>query len=187
LEPILQPTPEALAIAQVLGRSMTQTGRNIFDLSADSRVLLVFLRHAGCSFCREALSDLARARHTIAAAGTRIVLVHMGDTRSFETLLLKNGLSDLDRICDPDQSLYKAFGVRRGSLAQLFGPKVLWRAIPGGVLARHGIGVPGDDPAQMPAIFLISNSAIVRRFRHRSAADRPDYLSFCSGDSQAAD
>jgi hypothetical protein len=142
-------------------------------------VLLVFLRHAGCSFCREALSDVARTRQGIEKNGTRIVLIHMGDTEAFEALLMKNGLSDLDHICDPEQSLYRAFGVRRGSFGQLFGPKVVWRAISEGVLLRYGIGAAVADPAQMPAIFLISRSEIVGRFRHRSAADRPDYLAFC--------
>lgn len=186
MEPNPQSNPEALALVRLLASSRTQSGRNIFDLSADSRVLLVFLRHAGCSFCREALSDLARVRGSIEEGGTRIVLVHMGDTGRFESLLAKNELSDLDRFCDPDQKLYKAFGVKRGRLSQLFGPKVLWRALSGGVLIRHGIGSASADPAQMPAIFLLSNSAIVRRFRHRSAADRPDYLSFCALEPQTA-
>jgi hypothetical protein len=181
----LHPNPEALAIAQVLGRSLTQSGRNIFDLSTDSPVLLVFLRHAGCLYCRETLSDLSRARRVIEEGGTRIVLVHMGGMGSFDKLLRKNGLSDVERICDPDRGLYQAFGVRRGSVLEVLGPKVWWRAMLGGVLARHGIGWPRTDPAQMPAIFLISGSTIVRRFRHRSAADRPDYQTFCAG-AQAA-
>jgi hypothetical protein len=177
----LSPDPEAFAVAQVLGRSLTQSGRSIFDLSIDSPVLLVFLRHAGCSFCREAIGDLARARRDIEQSGTRIVLVHMGCMGSFDTILKKHGLFDAERICDPNQRLYQAFGVRRGSLLQVVGPKVWWRGMLGGVLARHGVGWPWSDPFQMPAIFLIHQSVIVRRFRHHSAADRPDYLAFCAG------
>jgi len=56
----------------------------------------------------------------------------------------------------------------------------LWRALPGGVLLRHGIGPARADASQMPAMFLIDRSAIVRRFRHRTAADRPDYRDFCA-------
>jgi hypothetical protein len=33
----------------------------------------------------------------------------------------------------------------------------------------------------MPAMFLIEDSAVIRRYRHRSAADRPDYPAFCRG------
>ncbi|MGP1310160.1 MAG: hypothetical protein ACTS27_08185, partial [Phycisphaerales bacterium] len=39
-------------------------------------LLLVFLRHAGCTFCREALADVAKRRRRIENAKVRIVLVH---------------------------------------------------------------------------------------------------------------
>jgi len=170
----------AAAISGVLDRSLTQSGRSIFELSIDSPVLLVFLRHAGCSFCREALADIGRARMDIESGGIRIVLVHMGDGEGLESLLPRYGLSGADRICDAGQELYAAFGIQRGTPAQLFGPKVLWRGLFGGVLARYGIGAARADSSQMPAIFLLDKAEIVGRFRHRSAADRPDYLDFCS-------
>jgi peroxiredoxin len=177
-------TPEqrASAIRGVLDQSLTQSGKSIFELSGSSPVLLVFLRHAGCSFCREALADLGRARAEIEGGGVRIVLAHMGDAAALEALLPRFGLSGVDRICDPGRDLYAAFGIRRGTTGQLFGPKVLWRGLFRGVLARYGIGSARADSSQMPAIFLVDQSEIVRRFRHRSAADRPDYVSFCSPD-----
>lgn len=143
-------------------------------------MLLVFLRHAGCSFCRESLADIASVRVPIERSGTRIVLVHMGDIGALEGLLEELRIAELDRISDPDRKLYQAFGLKRGSLLQLMGPKVLWRGLFAGVLARYGIAWALTDSSQMPATFLIHNSAIVRRFRHRSAADRPDYEGLCS-------
>lgn len=181
-----QQPSEALSIAQLLEVSLTQRGQTILDLAGESRVLLVFLRHAGCSFCREALSDVSQKRLEIEGTGTRIVLVHMGDTAAFEAQMARYGIGDLDHICDPDRKLYHAFGVRRGSPAQLFGPKMVWRALGEGVLIRHGIGSAVADPAQMPAVFLIAQSEIVRRFRHRSVADRPDYLAFCAPEAEPA-
>jgi hypothetical protein len=32
----------------------------------------------------------------------------------------------------------------------------------------------------MPGLFLIDESGIVRRFRHQTAADRPDYAGICA-------
>ena len=181
MKPAAQSPADALAVAKVLERALTQSGDNIMDLSAASPVLLVFLRHAGCSFCRETLGDLARERGVIERSGTRIVLVHMGETAAFDALLLKYGLSEVDRISDADRDLYRAFGIKRGTLRQLFGLKVLWRGLLGGVVAKHGIAPAKTDSSQMPAIFLVHHASIVRRFRHRSAADRPDYLAFCRG------
>jgi peroxiredoxin len=165
------------AIADILERCRTKSGESIADLSAASPILLVFLRHAGCIFCRETLRDIARSRSAIERGGTRIVLVHMGDVRAIEQELSKNKLSQLARICDKTQELYQAFGLNGGAFRQLFGWKVMWRSL---VLALlHGVGPKTADASQMPGVFLIHRSHIVRRFRHRTAADRPNYQMLC--------
>ena len=147
--------------------------------------MLLFLRHAGCTFCREALSDIGSVRQEVAKTGTRIVLVHMGDSGAIEELLKKSGLEGMERIVDPDQRLYRAFGLKRGSLLQLFGPKVLVRGVQAGLLAGHGLGPLSADSSQMPGLFLIHRGRILRRFRHRTAADRPDYLAICAEAAQS--
>lgn len=167
-------------MADLLDRALTQRGESLAEIASESSVLLVFLRHAGCTFCREALADLARTRAEIESRGVRIVLVHMGDTHELEQLLHKDRLSDLDRICDRDQDLYRAFGLKRGSAMQLFGPKVWLRGVKAGFIDGHGVGKPVADSSQMPGVFLLEKGVIARRFRHRSAADRPDYVAFCS-------
>ncbi|MCY7328303.1 MAG: redoxin domain-containing protein, partial [Saprospiraceae bacterium] len=53
------------------------TGESLATLAAEKPVLLVFLRFLGCSFCREAISDLAKKRKELEARGLRIVFVHM--------------------------------------------------------------------------------------------------------------
>ena len=167
-------------LVQTLEGAVTQCGERLVELSEASPLLLVFLRHAGCTFCREALADIAAARAVIEGGGARIVLVHMGDSQAIEELVGKYGLSGVARICDPEQKLYSAFGLKRGKLRQLFGPKVFWRAFYGGALSRHGIGHLSADSFQMPGLFLIDHANIVRRYRHRSAADRPDYAGICA-------
>ncbi len=168
-----------LEISNLLKRSVTQRGESLASIAESSSALLVFLRHAGCTFCREALADIAREREQIEKRKIRIVLVHMGDFGALDPLLGKHGLHDVDRICDPGQELYDAFGLKRGSVRQLFGPKVWWRGIQAGIIAGHGIGRPAADAAQMPGMFLLEQGVIAGRFRHRSAADRPDYAAFC--------
>lgn len=172
--------PQWQLILQALDGARTQSGQTLAALCEASPVLLLFLRHAGCTFCREAIGDVARDRGVIEAAGVRIVLVHMGDAEAIAKLTTKYGLGGVDRICDPDRKLYQAFGLKRGRLRQLFGPKVLWRAFPQGVLSRHGIGRLTADGFQMPGLFLLDEAGIVRRFRHRTAADRPDYVGICA-------
>lgn len=168
--------PDAAAVLAVVSRARTQQGELLTDLCAASPVLLVFLRHAGCSFCRETLADLQASRADVTQEGARIVLVHLGDSARLDRFLTKRGLGDVSRIADRSQSLYRAFGLLRGGWRQLAGPKVLWRGFVEGVLWRHGLGKPAADASQMPGVFLIRDGEIARRFRHRSAADRPDYV-----------
>ena len=171
------------AAAEALEAATTQRGERLIELSEEGTVLLVFLRHSGCTFCRETLRDIAGSRRRAEFAGVRIVLVHMGDQAGIDVLLAKNGLTGIDCISDPSQILYKTFGLRRGHLGQLLGPKVWWRGVQAGILDGHGVGKPTADPAQMPGLFLLKHSSVVGSFRHRSAADRPDYLAICSSHS----
>lgn len=144
--------------------------------------MLVFLRHPGCAFCREALADIAALRTRLEAAGVRIVLVHHGTPGAMLSLLVRYGLSMVDRIHDPDRTLYRAFRLNRGRLSQLFGPAVWARAST--ALRKHGLSLGSGDPFQMPGLFLLDQCRLVRSFRHRKISDRPDYLAFCSGLSQ---
>jgi len=171
--------PDVYAMERLLDNITTASGHRLVDLTQQSPVLLVFLRHAGCTFCREAIADIAKIRHEIESQGTRIVLVHMGDRSAMEDLTRKHGLDDLDRICDSEQILYSAFGLRRGTFSQLFGLKVWWRGFVAGVLKGHGIGRPVADSRQMPGVFYLDQGLIARRFRHHSAADRPAYDEIC--------
>ena len=160
----------------ILQMTRTHRGDRLLDLSETAPVLLVFLRHSGCTFCREALSDLEGVRARIEATGTRIVLVHMSDEESAESHCAVFGLNGVDLITDPDRTLYWAFGLGRGRFGQLFGPRVWWRGFVAGVFRRLGIGRLDGDGFQMPGAFLFSEGKVVRYFYHRSAADRPDYL-----------
>jgi len=169
-----------MAAAEALQAAVTRRGEKLVDLSEAGPVLLVFLRHSGCTFCREALSDIEASRGTAEMSRVRIVLVHMGDEAGIDALLAKYNLQDLDRISDPEQRLYRVFGLKRGRLGQLMGPKVWWRGIQAGLIAGHGVGKPTADPSQMPGVFLLKQAGVAGSFRHRSAADRPDYLSICA-------
>jgi len=172
--------PEIMSMAL---RSHTQHQVSIDELSRLSPVLLVFLRHAGCTFCREAMTDLSRQRRKIEAAGARLVMVHMNDESRAAQFFRRYDLADLPRVSDPGRSIYRAFGLRRGSLIEVFGPKVWWRGFQAGILGRHSIGRLEGDGFQMPGAFLIYHGEVIRSYRHQSAADRPNYVRLVTDDS----
>ena len=168
------------AVADLLEQSKTDSGLHLVDIIAKQPVLLVFLRHAGCTFCREALADLGKVREEIEAKGTRIVLIYMGDREAMLKVTQKYDVMDLERIADSSRALYSAFGLNRGTFRQLFGWKVWWRGVIAGLWNGHGRGTPSADYRQMPGVFFVDKGLIARHFRHRSAADRPEYDSLCT-------
>ncbi|MCS7041686.1 MAG: AhpC/TSA family protein [Bryobacteraceae bacterium] len=175
--------PEILRFAL---RRKTNMGLTLDELSRISPVLLVFLRHMGCTFCREALADLAARRREIEQEGARLVLVHMSDESYAARFFARYGLEDVQRISDPERTLYRAFGLPRGRFGDVLGPKVWWRGFQAGVLGGHGVGRLMGDGFQMPGVFLLFHGEIIRSYRHQSAADRPDYLALVTGRNYAA-
>lgn len=162
-----------LPIDRAIDAFADQRGRTLRQLSQDAPTLVVFLRHLGCSFCREALADISRARGDIERDGARIALVHMGDetdARVFD----QAGLGEISRVSDPSRELYRAFGLERGSFLQLFGPRVWLRGL-AAAMRGHKVGALRGDGFQMPGAFLLENGRVRRAYRHRTAADRPDY------------
>lgn len=171
-------------ITEQMSAARTTVGCSLLELSERSPLLVVFLRHSGCTFCRQALDDLARQRQRIEALGVQIVIVHMDDIAKMQGLAAKYGLGDVVMVADPQQQVYQAFDLQRGNLWQILGPGVIWRGLKAALLERHGFGVPSADVRQLPGAFLVRHGKVERAFYHRTAADRPDYCSLSGRCSQ---
>lgn len=165
--------PESFALLN--DRFRSQYDESINGLSHQSSVLVVFLRHSGCTFCRETLQDLHEQRERIESSGIVIVLVHLGDDEASRTFFASYGLDDVHRISDPQCELYRAYDLRRGRLGQLVGTSVLWRGFCSAILGRHGFGRFNGDVFQMPGVFIVRDNQIVTAYRHQTVASRPDY------------
>lgn len=163
-----------------LSSVVTSKGRNLKQVSVEQPVMLVFLRHFGCVFCREAMLDIGKRREEWNKKGIAVILVHMSDYETAEPFFEKYGVGGIENISDPSSGLYAAFGLGKGRISQLFGLKnfirgfeTTFKGIPVGI---RQIG----DGFQMPGVFLIQNGKIKDSFIHDSAADRPDYESIIS-------
>ena len=158
-------------------RAKSQHGVSILEMSQLSPTMIVFLRHLGCTFCRETLADLRIQRTKLEVDGVRVVLVHMASESQAEVFFEKYGLQDIPRVSDPSQGIYRAFGLDRGSLLQLFGLKTWIRGFRTSVVDGHAQGATVGDSFQMPGVFLIFHGEVLRAYRHQSPADRPNYVS----------
>jgi peroxiredoxin len=165
-------------MATVLRLYRTETGRILLELVDRSPVLLIFLRHFGCSFCRQTLDDVSRIREQIEARGIRPVFVHLGSPERAKPYFDYYHLSDIERVSDPEGSLYASsvFQLQRKNVLTQFLVPAVWKAWLLGAVQKHGIGMIKEDADQMPGIFYLQKRAIVRAYRYRTIADQPDYL-----------
>jgi hypothetical protein len=165
-------------LAAALAEYHTESGRTLLELADESPVLLIFLRHFGCSFCRQTLDDVSKIRDVIEARGIRPVFVHLGSPERAKPYFDYYHLSDIERVSNPDASLYArpAFHLGRTSpFSHFLIPTVVKAWLLGGI-RKHGIGMIKEDAEQMPGIFYLRGRAIVRAYRYRTIADQPDYL-----------
>jgi hypothetical protein len=173
------PGPEPMYdVAAALAAVRTESGATLLELAEASPVLLVFLRHFGCSFCRKAISDVAELRGELAKRGVRPVFVHLGPADLAKVYFEYYGIGDVERVCDPAAAVYRlpAFALgRKNPLGQALNP-VVWAGWLKGTIFRHGIGKIEGDGHQMPGVFFLRGAKVVRGFRARTMADEPNYL-----------
>lgn len=159
----------------------TNRGRTLEEASFDKPVLLVFLRHFGCIFCKEAMKDIGKKRKEWEAKNINIILVHMSDNETAEKYFKRYGIPNIEHISNPSCNLYASFGLTKGSASQLFGLKNWIRGFEVTVIKGTPIGLRQiGDGFQMPGVFLISDGIIKDSYIHASASDRPDYESIIS-------
>ena len=171
-------TEQDIGMAGVLREYRTETGRTLLELVDESPVLLIFLRHFGCSFCRQTLDDVSRIRTQIEGQGIRPVFVHLGSPERAKPYFDYYHLSDVERISDPQATLYQLpfFALSRTNPYLHFLNPTVWKGWLKGAMFKYGIGMIKEDAEQMPGVFFLKDRKIVRAFRHRTIADEPDYL-----------
>jgi peroxiredoxin len=170
-----EPGGPAPDLEEALDGPRDQHGASLRTLSAEGPVLVVLLRHAGCTFCREALGDLAAQRERIRDRFYAIAVVTMSDHDTNAAMADRYDLSSASWISDPDRILYRALELGRGRFLQMFGPRVFARGFVAFVRG-HGLGRLDGDGFQMPGAFVIDRGKVVRAFRHERSSDRPDLL-----------
>ncbi|BDS09426.1 SelL-related redox protein [Aureispira anguillae] len=163
---------------EILEAVFTNKGNDLKSITKQHCVMLIFLRHFGCTFCREALDDFTKIKGQLDQRNIKLVFIHMAEECYGDQYLKDYGLEQEEHISDPDMSLYEYFGLQKGSFRELYGLKIWWRAM--GLNYGSETRQPLGNMKQMPGIFVIKDGKIISSFVHKSAADKPDYLKIVS-------
>jgi peroxiredoxin len=161
--------------AKTLDEIVTNGGLSVLQLSKDKPVLLIFLRHLGCVFCREALKDIASLNRLLVQGDQEIVFVHMESNDIARPFFEKYNLKDCLHVEDTEQRLYQEFGLTRGTVSQLFGFKTMVRGFSAGISLDQFGGSNFGDAFQMPGIFVIHDGVVKAEYIHKTVSDRPNY------------
>lgn len=162
---------QPLRLAQAAAQYRLSSGETLAEAAEAQVVVLVFLRHFGCTFTRQLLRGLELIEQQTGQHKARLVLVHMLQSGK-ETAYLGDR-TGVARIADPYCELYRSFGLGKAGFWELFGPRVWLR----GIIALFrgcGVGHFAGDGLQMPGVFLFHRGKVMASQPARSAADLPD-------------
>jgi len=159
---------------ELLADFKDRKGVSITEHSFAAPLLLVLLRHIGCSFCRKTLHELSVSMKHITECGYRVGLVHMDGDVDMESQLSLYGLEKLPRFHDPDRRLYKALGLARAPMLSVFRAGMWKRGLQAS--RKHGFAMPKSDPLQLPGAFLIDQGLLVAGEQTLSPDEQPDFL-----------
>lgn len=165
-------------VVHTLASIHTESGACLLKLTEESPVLLIFLRHFGCSFCRMAIAQIGELQGELKARGVRPVFVHLGTPEIAKAHFDFYQLGDVERINDPEAIIYRSntFGLGQESpWWQLVNPFVIFGWLKGNIF-KYGIGKIQGDGSQMPGVFFLKGPKIVRRFVYRNISDQPKWL-----------
>jgi peroxiredoxin len=163
----------------LLNAYTSQSGQTLGTLIAERPVFLVFLRHFGCTFCREAVAEISEKRGAIERQSALLAFVHLGTEEKAQWFFKPYGLLDVPRFSDPQGQLYQAFGLVRAELQQYVNVESIRRFF-SAALNGHFAFYPQGDIQRMPGVFLLHGGEIRKAFRHKLISDRPDYLALAA-------
>src|SRR5438874_8242667 len=116
----------------------------------DRPAVLVFLRYFGCPFCQMHVVVLREEQHRFRDAGATVVLIGQGSPEEGARFREEKRVP-FACLLDPGRASYEAYGLGRGTIPQVFGPRV---AVPFLAANVHNEtlqrGLRGGSMMQMP-------------------------------------
>lgn len=154
-------------------RDSAGRGVNLGSLWAEGPLVVVFLRHFGCSCTMGRIARLKEELPQLVEAGARVVAICQGEAAEAAGFAERNALG-IPLLCDPPRVAYDAFGLLEAAPSQIvFGLPdafLLHDRETGAALqaSRRGTPrVPVDSPWQLAGDAILDQQGRVR-FIHRS-------------------
>lgn len=167
---MLQTIPQEALSRLLSGTHVSGTLKDI--LSAGTQpVLLVFLRHFGCIFCRELVRDIRKISEATPSF-PRTVFFHQGNPIEGAEFFEKYWPT-ASSISDEERYFYSVFEIENATPFQLLSPAVIACGIRA-TLKGNMVGKTVGDVWVMPGMFLIKDRDIIWQHDFSHQGDHPD-------------
>ncbi|MEX0625946.1 MAG: peroxiredoxin-like family protein [Chloroflexota bacterium] len=153
--------------------------RRLSDFWAHGPLLVIFMRHFGCSCLMERWEGLKFELSAFAEAGARVVAICQSEPKRARAVAERREYQ-FPLLCDPDLAAYRAFGLLEGQPSQIL-HDFPWR--PGDEETARTLFIEPrrgteravvDSPWQLPGEFVIgSNGRIALAHRYQYCEDLP--------------
>lgn len=145
------------------------------DRWREGPLVIMFMRHFGCAFCREQLIRMGRAQEDFDAAGAQVVAIFQYGAEATRDFCASRKVP-FDCLGDPQREAFAQVEVSHGTRDQVLGPKLARRFMQTMVRSRvtGTVTAPGNDMLQLPGTFVVGQDGRVQ-FAHYavSSADNP--------------
>ena len=148
----------SFSTSDVLGQPVSREGLR------GKRVLLGFMRDAGCPICELRLAQLTQRADSLKAANTRVVLIYESDAATMRQYLVDKDLP-FTFVADPTGELHDLFGLEK-SLAKValgFIKGVGKQIKAGKKLQTQEISRENAEKTRITADFVLDERGIVER------------------------
>lgn len=145
-------------------------------LEESKKLLVIFLRHLGCTYCRKTLKNFSEYFNSNRPVVFSPLFVHMASKDEGSQILSKYNLDGKAHISDENKELYNLFSIKQGRASQLFGPGVLKAGVKD--IFKYGVGRLRGDGFQMPALFVVDENGIQKSYLYKTIADEIDFKNF---------
>jgi len=161
---------------QVVANTKSLSGRSMTEMSWRQPTLVVFLRHFGCTFCREALKVLADQRSSIESLGLSIAIVHMSNEQEGRNTLHSYDLRSVEIFSDPSCEMYRVCAIERADYSDIFNLRNITKAFTTAFFKRYGVGKIAGDVFRLSGAVVIHQGKIIGSSKSNIPADSIDFL-----------
>jgi peroxiredoxin len=144
------------------------------DRWREGPLVVMFMRHFGCAFCREHLIRMGRALGDFEAAGAQVVAIFQYSAEATRDFCASRKVP-FDCLGDPDREAYAQVEVGRGRRDQVLSGRIAGSYLKTLLRSRQvGSLGKGEEMLQLPGTFVVGSDGRVR-FAHYavSSADNP--------------